>query len=455
MQIAVLLLNAFIHFTICYAALDQHPVAKYYAGLFTLIMAVIHFAISLYIYKKDLADKQLYYVVSGLVLVFLTLAIPIQLDGNWVTCMWSTEGLLLFWIGRSKRSKVYELLSYPVILLATISLLSDWGSMYSVSYYLDQKIAYLPFFNVDFLSSSITVAAFGVIALFTAKHRESNFGSMAIVENLLRVLFLLTLYLLLYIEISRLFDLNYFNSLKLFPYDDAHPGYSMADKILSYSRLSLILYTVVFISILTSISKRNSTTGRKALVILILNGIGILFYLTQGLYELSEMREKYLNGTDGGHTNFGDLLMRYPAIFILAWSVWINRKFALMVVQSKRGLDWLQAIFHVIVIWVLSSELLHWLDIAESKNTYKLGLSLLWGSYSLGLIAFGIWKRKQIIRIVAFALFGFTLVKLFFYDIASLSTISKTLAMVILGILLLIISFLYNKYKHLINEDQA
>lgn len=43
--------------------------------------------------------------------------------------------------------------------------------------------------------------------------------------------------------------------------------------------------------------------------------------------------------------------------------------------------------------------------------------------------------------------------KLFFYDIAELDTISKTIVFVSLGISLLIISFLYNKYKNLIFEE--
>ena len=52
----------------------------------------------------------------------------------------------------------------------------------------------------------------------------------------------------------------------------------------------------------------------------------------------------------------------------------------------------------------------------------------------------------------AIVLFAVTLIKLFFYDIADLDTISKTVIFVTLGILLLIISFLYNKYKDLIFE---
>jgi uncharacterized membrane protein len=47
---------------------------------------------------------------------------------------------------------------------------------------------------------------------------------------------------------------------------------------------------------------------------------------------------------------------------------------------------------------------------------------------------------------MAFIIFGLTIVKLFFYDIAHQSTISKTIVMISLGAVLLIVSFLYNKY---------
>jgi len=93
------------------------------------------------------------------------------------------------------------------------------------------------------------------------------------------------------------------------------------------------------------------------------------------------------------------------------------------------------------------------MDIAESTQSYKLGLSILWGIYSLLLIALGIWKKKKYLRIGAISLFGVTLIKLFLYDIKYLDTISKTIVFVLLGILLLIISFLYNKYKHIISEE--
>jgi uncharacterized membrane protein len=66
---------------------------------------------------------------------------------------------------------------------------------------------------------------------------------------------------------------------------------------------------------------------------------------------------------------------------------------------------------------------------------------------------YGIWKNKQYLRIGAIALFGVTLLKLFFYDISHLNTIAKTVVFVSLGIILLIISFLYNKYKNQITDE--
>ncbi len=105
------------------------------------------------------------------------------------------------------------------------------------------------------------------------------------------------------------------------------------------------------------------------------------------------------------------------------------------------------------LLWIASSELITWMDIMKFSQSYKLGLSILWGLYALGLIGVGIWKKKKHLRIGAIVLFGITLLKLFFYDISHLDTIAKTIVFVSLGVLLLIISFLYNKYKLLISGE--
>jgi len=110
-------------------------------------------------------------------------------------------------------------------------------------------------------------------------------------------------------------------------------------------------------------------------------------------------------------------------------------------------------LLHVTILWIVSSELINWMELSGSDESYKLGLSILWGVYSLFLISLGIWKKKKHLRIGAIALFAVTLIKLFVYDISHLETIPKTIIFISLGVLLLIISFLYNKYKHIITEE--
>lgn len=117
---------------------------------------------------------------------------------------------------------------------------------------------------------------------------------------------------------------------------------------------------------------------------------------------------------------------------------------------SKKGLGILG---HISLIWVLSSELLHWMDLNGVGGSYRFGLSILWGAYALFMIVLGIWKAQKYIRISAMVFFALTLVKLFFYDSSRLDTIAKTIVFLSLGALLLLISFLYNKYKNTIGHE--
>ncbi|MBK9489172.1 MAG: DUF2339 domain-containing protein [Haliscomenobacter sp.] len=105
------------------------------------------------------------------------------------------------------------------------------------------------------------------------------------------------------------------------------------------------------------------------------------------------------------------------------------------------------------VIWWCSDELIQWMSRLHADRAYKLSLSILWGSYALFMVVIGIWRRKVHLRISAIFLFSITLLKLFLYDIAHLATIPKTIIFIALGILLLIVSFLYIKNKEWIEQD--
>jgi uncharacterized membrane protein len=80
-------------------------------------------------------------------------------------------------------------------------------------------------------------------------------------------------------------------------------------------------------------------------------------------------------------------------------------------------------------------------------NAFHGALSILWGVYALMLIVRGIRRSRKYLRIAAIVLIAITLVKVAMIDLADLSALSKTMVLVILGALLLVISFLYNKFR--------
>jgi uncharacterized membrane protein len=77
----------------------------------------------------------------------------------------------------------------------------------------------------------------------------------------------------------------------------------------------------------------------------------------------------------------------------------------------------------------------------------ELSLSILWAVYAVGLVFAGIRRRYRPIRYLAILLFGFTILKVFFVDIARLDRVSKMLSVMGLGVLLLIASYLYQRVR--------
>ncbi|RZL36112.1 MAG: DUF2339 domain-containing protein, partial [Pedobacter sp.] len=81
-DVVILLLNSFIYYGIGYFILAENKNSVELLGLFTLANAVIHFVVSLIIYKKELADRNLFYLILGMVITFITIAVPVQLNGG-------------------------------------------------------------------------------------------------------------------------------------------------------------------------------------------------------------------------------------------------------------------------------------------------------------------------------------------------------------------------------------
>ena len=451
-DIILILLNSFLFYGFGIAWLYDYEGGELYLGLFTLLNALIHFGITVLIFKRKLADRKLFFLTAGFVLTFITIAVPVQLDGNWVTLIWALEAALLFWIGRTKKVVFYEYLSYIMAALAFLSLTMDWAQSYS---YLNTTEEWSLLLNTTFLTSILCAAVFGFINWIQIKFVSEK---QSVVQKIMGIgvplLFVSTLYFAFYLEIEQYWN-NAFEASKIEISGESgyYPEYNFNLKDLE--SIWKILYTMFFVSIVSLVNTYKIKDKVLGIVSIVAALLTTLAFLTIGLYILSELRENFIFQELTEFYNIGtfNIYLRYISFAFFA--------FLLFTIYKSAQQDYLkinykisfEILLHVSIIWITSSELLNWMDLSGSDQSYKLGLSILWGLYALLLIAIGIWKKKKHLRIGAIILFSLTLIKLFFYDISSLNTISKTIVFVSLGILLLIISFLYNKYKHIISDE--
>lgn len=93
--------------------------------------------------------------------------------------------------------------------------------------------------------------------------------------------------------------------------------------------------------------------------------------------------------------------------------------------------------------------------IAKYENQKQLSVSASLMLYSIALMLYGIWRSRQPIRLMAMALFGLVILKIFIYDLSFLATLYRIFSFIGLGILLLLVSYLYQRFKHLILPEKS
>jgi Predicted membrane protein (DUF2339)/Protein of unknown function (DUF3999) len=102
---------------------------------------------------------------------------------------------------------------------------------------------------------------------------------------------------------------------------------------------------------------------------------------------------------------------------------------------------------HLTGLALLTSEVYAQGIIREWHTGTSLAVTLGWTVYAVGTLVAGIYFRTTTVRILALALFALTTAKVFLFDVWQLSTVIRTFAFVALGASLLLVSFLYRRYR--------
>ncbi len=438
-EIMILLSNTFLYYSAGMYVL-QYIAGGNYQGLFTMVIAVFNFVFAYLLYQNQKADRNLVYLLIGLVLTFLSLTAPVQLKGNYITLFWALESVLLLWLSQRSGIRLIRAASVLVLGLMFFSLLLDWNLYYNQ----------FPS-TMNIVLNRVSVTGIVAVAALTANlwllRREHGYILFDLLDTsayrtIVKFGLALTLYLVLQLELIHTLD-------------------SLA---VSYATKYFILgfYNYLYLFTLLLLSRRQPNL-RLRLGIGALAVLGILLYLSLQHPLTISTRNAYL--LDGGEPLGAFLLHYLPLIMILLILVQLLR-----MVAQEYGFSSLPGKIALwgasfVVVFLASAELEHLVVLQLYKQgasldalllqVRKVGFPILWGISSFVLMTVGMQRKMKTLRIVSLTLFFLTLLKLFLFDIRGVSEGGKIAAFICLGVLLLVISFMYQKLKVLILDDET
>lgn len=442
---SLFLLSTFVYFGQGLYTLNYF--APSFKGLFTLLLALINLSTGWRLLKNNHIDKKTVYLFIGMTLTFLTLAGPIQLEGNYITLFWAAESVLLIWLSQKIKHNGFRLAAFITFLLALGSLWMDFIQIYTAN----EELAII--FNKGFVTGIFTVVSLGLSAYLFKKEKN-----LLVIRNFklnpLRIATLLSIIAGVVLYVTGLLELS-------------HQSYKHFDHYLATTLVNIYQFVFIILLILYLFrSKKLQKAGIIVSVLAILYSIGFFVSLPFNAFRSSVLRNA-LNPTF--YIQF-ILLLLVLFIMYLVYKQVNREEYG---TKSKKYLSYFLASVFVILmsleVLIISQPILIGPKITseanQSLNIFKLidqslttviktSFPILWGILSFVFLYFGIKKEKKEWRIFSLVLIAITIVKLFTYDIGTVSQGGKIIAFIILGVVLLIISFMYQKIKKALFKDK-
>ena len=154
----LLLVNPFTFFATVYYLFN--PTHHDWMGAFAIIMALLYALAAKLLLARSAGSRREILMMIAVALTFVTIAIPIQLQSNWITIAWAVEGLAILWAGLEVRSARLRAHAFTLFALAFGKFLL-WDTPYGL------RPRFTPVFNRYFLSSLVVVACFlGAVYLY-------------------------------------------------------------------------------------------------------------------------------------------------------------------------------------------------------------------------------------------------------------------------------------------------
>jgi uncharacterized membrane protein len=430
-------LHGFVVYVLLYALMNvDHPEWRVTA---TLVLAILYGGTSLAAHRRP-GEESVFLHAALTAIVLVVIATGIQFKGMELVRYWSVEALALTWAGARGRFRLVRAGGLALYVLGFLLLVGTRGALLFPA-----TETFTLLFNDRAVTFVLLAACLALSGVLIGRIEESGRGT---VSMSLHLAWCWVLFILISAESMDFFAQRI---------RSAGPLHAQHLEFLRTMALPVIwgAYALPLILVGTRCGLR--PVVRSGLIMLLIAGCvalvrGLAFMPIGDFVPI--LNERVV------------LLALLVAQYAVAWRVLAAGQDGTAV--SRRLRSGLQAGIALLFLVLITGETWDYFargiyrltlaagptntgeEMARLQNLRQLLLSAGWLVYSIILMGLGIWKRARTVRIEAIVLFGVSILKIFIYDLSFLDTLYRTFSFVGLGVILLAVSYLYQRYRGII-----
>lgn len=401
----------------------------YYAeftSLIPIIAVLLNFAILGISYRKDhlLNDISL-----SLIIAFVTLAIGVEFEVNMITALWAIQSSLLLYLWKRLQNPIFKIGFIALIPIFMISLGINWAK------YIFDDQNYGLILNPIFATSCFVFicSLINIYLIKDFKETENVFGfKIYYAQNVFSIVSILFIYFGLLFEIiyqtEKHYELNIIAGI----------GF---------------LYSIYFVSIILLFSRAFNINTYTKYILGIVN-FGLMFCFPLILWISDEL-----------------LIQSKPfyyytiyVIYLIPFAFFSYKFFHQKEFNELKRNQFSQWFVFIVTAFIISFEMYNAYMIAftptnaieiyiHNQELFRMILlPIVWAVMGFGLIYFGFKKHEKNLPMMGFSLFVLIIGKLYLYDVWEMSNGFRVVSFIVLGILILITSFMYQKLKHVVAQ---
>ncbi|MCZ7398676.1 MAG: DUF2339 domain-containing protein [Candidatus Methanoperedens sp.] len=378
--ILIVALNAIFSYGLFYSVINANY--KIYAGLFTMMVAGVYLCLAYAALNKN--AKELFAIYLTLCTTFITIAIPVQFNYQWITFAWAIEGFVLLIMGFRYKALGLRVFGNIVGIIALVkTLFIDTG---------------LGAFDIDNIFKSTRV--------FT---------------------FLITI-------------ITFYASSAMYFKNKDKPEYE--SKFWEYYLIGGVLLTTLILALELNDGWITIAWSIEGFILLLLG-----FRYNERIRVLANIVGIIIIAKilfmDTGLRGFDiDNLFRSTRFFAFLIPIIIFYASSILYFKNRNKLEYENEYWKYYLIGgVLLTTLILALELKGGL------ISAAWAIEAIAILIVGFRYESSIVRKAGIGLLLLTIVRVFIFDLAGLETLYRIMSFMVLGAILMGASFLYSKYK--------